>query len=276
MKRTLLVTLLATCSLARADCASTLPVQGFQSINSCSKAGADCVDADEALYQYVAAHKDEGPQVLSVSLHGSPWHLYGPDYHIMEIDELAALVRQQGDKIKHVVLHASWSGVAPDKQSKSLAQKLSDALKGMKVTGQNGFVWFSKEGKVSTTRQAFSGYVSGPYRIKKGDKLMASLVAGWPAGLEADFAKRQDGQGLMRAGAGADIFMLCPEGALRAFDASAALSNPIGAYNAAIMRLERGHAGDEAAAITLLEKSAASGDKKAQAKLSSLAAKKPR
>ena len=96
---------------------------------------------------------------------------------------------------------------------------------------------------------------------------MASLVAGWPMAFEAQFAQRGEGNGLNRVGAGFDIFLLCPERALQAFDTSAALSDPIGAYHAAIMRLERRQPGDEADAIALLKKSAATGDKKAQAKL---------
>ena len=270
MKLAFLFTVLATCGVAQADCPSTLPLKGFTSIDDCDPSRAVCIAAETALYEYMAARKDDDPAVLVIGMHGSPWHFYGPDYHILEIAELAGMVRQQGNKIRHVVLLASWSGVAPDRHSPSLAQKLSLALDGMRVTGQDGFTWYQKGGAVHTTRQAFSGYRTGPYRIAKGGKVMASLVAGWPAGLESEFQKRGDAAGLMRAGVGADIFMLCPEGALRAYEASAALSDPIGAYNAAIMRLERGRAGDEREAMALLKKSAGLGDKQAAAKLKSL------
>ena len=270
MKLPYLITLLAACGFAHADCPSTLPLSGFTSIDNCDPSRATCVDAGAALFDYMDARKDDDPTVLVIGLHASPWHLYGPEYHIMEIEELAALVKQQGNKIKHVILLASWSGVAPDAHSPSLAQKLSLALRGMRVSGQDGFVWYEKSGAVHTTRQAFSGYKTGIYRVATGSKVMASLVAGWPAGLESEFAKRRDGEGMMRSGVGADVFMLCPDGALRAYDASADLSNPIGAYNAAIMRLERGRAGDKQQAIALLKKSAVLGDKKAPAKLKAL------
>jgi hypothetical protein len=269
MQSRLLLSLLVTCCIAQADCASSLPLKGAATIEKCDRPSANCVPAQEALYAYMAARKDDDPALLVIGLHGSPWHLYGPDFHILDIDELAAMVRQQGSGIKHVVLLASWSGVGPDPRTPSLAQKLSTELKGMRVTGQDGFVWYAKDGAVQTTQQAFSMVTSGPYSVVKGDKVMASLAAGWPVSLEAEFLKRRDGAGLMRAGVGADIFMLCPEGALRAFDAGAALANPVAAYNAALIRLERDAPGDTRAAIALLKQSAKAGDKRAQAKLQS-------
>jgi TPR repeat protein len=67
--------------------------------------------------------------------------------------------------------------------------------------------------------------------------------------------------------------MLCPEKALRAFEASAGAGNPIGAYNAALMRLERNGAGDRKAALALLRNAAAAGDLKARQKLAALTAR---
>lgn len=244
-------------------------------IDACAPAGGKCLRADEALHKYMQAVPDDGPETLSIALHGSPWHLYDGDYHILGMDELTSMVRQQGSKIKQVVLVASWSGTAPDPHTKSLAQKLSAALGGMPVIGQDGFVWVSREGVITTTRQAFTGRISGPYWVGQNDKVMASLVAGWVFGMEAALAKEPDGYGQMRIGAANDIFMLCPEGALKAYDAAAKLKNPVAAFNAAIMRLERGKPGDAAAATVLLKQSAALGDQKAKAKLASLARNAP-
>lgn len=276
MKLPVFFLFLASCTFAQADCPSTLPLKGFLGVDNCYPSTKNCNPADKVLYQYMDVRKDDDPEVLFIGLHGSPWHLYHGDYHILEIEELAQMVRQQGTQIKRVVLLASWSGVAPDRHSMSLAQKLSVALKGMPVTGQNGFLWFSRNGAVHTTQQAFTGVTSGPYSVKTGEKVMASLVAGWPAGNEAAFAKNREGALMMRAGVGADIFTLCPERALKAFEASAALSDPIAAFNAAVMLLERGANGDASAAMALLKQAAALGDKKAQAKLNSLAATAPR
>ena len=260
----------ALCCLAQANCPSTLPVKGFVAADNCDPANTTCVDAGTAMFHYVDGRKDTSQTRLVISLHGSLWHLYDGDYRILEINDLAAMVRQHGPKIREVMLVASWSGIAPDQHTKSLAQKLSTALNGMRVTGKDGFVGYSKDGAVNTTRQAFTGYKSAVYRIEKGAKVMASLVAGWPMALEAQFAQRGDGNGLNRVRAGYDIFLLCPERALQEFDASAAMSDPVGAYNAAIMRLERRRPGDKADAIALLRKSAATGDKKAQAKLNAM------
>jgi TPR repeat protein len=61
--------------------------------------------------------------------------------------------------------------------------------------------------------------------------------------------------------------MLCPERALQAFEYAAQLGHPIAAYNAALMRLDRGGQGDLDAAKELLLKASNAGDKKAQERL---------
>lgn len=185
----------------------------------------------------------------------------------MTIESLAGAVRQQGSKIREVVLMSSWSGAAPDKHHEPLAQQLSNALGDMKVTGPDGFLWFDKDGKTAVTQQAFSMFVIGPYAVKKGEKVMASLVAGWPAQFEETYARQGNADGLLRAGVGHEAFSLCPARALAAFDASAALGNPIAAYNAAILRLERGNRGDRESALALLKKAVAAGDEPAAALL---------
>lgn len=262
-----LLSLLAACATAQADCPATLPLKGVINIDNCYPMRADCVPASEALYQYSSAAPDVGDEVLRISLQGSPWHLYGPDSRIMTIDNLAAVVKQQGSKIRQVILMSSWSGTAPDKHHAPLTQQLSSALGDMKVSGTDGFLWYDKDGKTAITRQAFTVFATGPYAVKKGDKVMASLVAGWPAQFEEAFAKKGDADGLLRAGVGHETFSLCPARAWKAFDAAAALGSPVAAYNAAILRLERGANGDREAALGLLKKAAAAGDQPAAALL---------
>ena len=74
-------------------------------------------------------------------------------------------------------------------------------------------------------------------------------------------------------GAGWDIYSLCPDHALKTFEAAAKMSNSIAAYNAALMRLERNGDGDVEAARALLSQAAGAGDAKAQAKLKTLSTK---
>ena len=267
--------ILASSFGAQAGCFSTTQLKGAIAIKQCAPASANCIRADDALHKYMDATPDDGPTILSIATHGSPWHLYDGDYHILEIEEVAAMVRQQGSKIKRVVLVASWSGNSLDPHAKSLAQKLSMALGGMPVTGQDGFVWVSPNGALHTTHQAFTGRQSGPYWVGKKDEVMASLVPGWAIELEDKFLKSGDAAGLMQVGAAKDIFMLCPEGALESYDQGAKMNNPIAAFTAAIMRLERAKPGDAAAAMALLKHSAAQGDKKAEQKLKSLTGKIP-
>lgn len=272
MKSAIFSLLLVFTAAAQADCATKLPVKGVLKVDNCTPVGPTCVPAGEAISVYAGAQKDDGPEVLSIALHGSPWRLYDAEYHIVGIDELAGMVKKQGRKIKRVVLYASWSGVPAEPGGKSIAQKLSAALNGMPVTGQDGFAWYAQDGKVSTTHQASTVVRGGPYSVPKGTKVMASLVAGWYVSGEPEYTKQGDAIGLMRVGVGADIYLLCPERALKAFEASAALLNPVAAYNAGIMRLERGNPGDRQAAVQLLKRSAAFRDVKALAKLVSMGA----
>lgn len=71
----------------------------------------------------------------------------------------------------------------------------------------------------------------------------------------------------MRAAAGWDVFFLCPDKALAGFERAAAKGSAIAAYNAALMRLERGREGDRTAALALLERGVALGDAKSKARL---------
>ncbi|MGW8389434.1 hypothetical protein [Pseudoduganella sp. HUAS MS19] len=262
-----LLSLLAACTGVQADCPAALPLKGVLSVDNCYPMREGCVPAAEALYQYTTAMPDVGDEVLRISMHGSPWHLYGPDSRIMTIEDLAGIVRQQGSKIREVVLMSSWSGAAPGKKHKSLAQQLSNALGAMKVRGADGFLWYDKDGKVTVTQQAFTVFATGPYAVKKEEKVMASLAAGWHAQFEEAYAKQGNADGLLRAGVGHEAFSLCPERAWKAFDAAAALGNQVAAYNAAVLRLERGARGDREAALQLLRKAAAAGDQPSAALL---------
>lgn len=261
------LSLLAACAGAQADCPTTLPLKGVINIDNCSPLRDGCVPAADALYEYTGAMPDVGDEVLRISMHGSPWHLYGPDSRIMTIESLAAVVKQQGSKIREVILMSSWSGASPDKKHKPLAQQLSNALGTMKVSGPDGFLWYEKDGKTAITQQAFTTFATGPYAVNKGEKVMASLVAGWPAQFEDTYAKQGNAEGLLLAGVGLETFSLCPERAWKAFDAAATLGNPVAAYNAAVLRLERGASGDREAALALLRKAAAAGDTPAAALL---------
>lgn len=270
MKLALLCTLLASAVGAQAACPSSLRLKGTISLKSCAASEPNCVAAGPALYKYTKANKDDRPDVLSISITGSPWRLYDRDSHILEIDELAKRVRQEGKAIKRVVLKASWSGTAPDARTISLADKLSAALGGIPVSGKDGFLWISRNGATRTTQQAFTIARAGSYSVPEGEEIMVARVSGWLVDLEGEFTRTGNAKGLLLAAVGQDTYMLCPERALQLFEAAAKMSEPVAAFNAAIMRLERGAPGDAAAATALLRQSAAAGDRKAQSKLEAL------
>jgi hypothetical protein len=257
--------LLATGQHALAGCETSLKLEGVMSVECCTPRDK-CIPAGKAVDEYSEAAKDD-PSLLSISVQSSPWHFYDNDMRILTVEELAEMVKPTIKKVQRIALIASWTGVAPDRNGKSLAQKLSDALNGFPVTGMDGFVWIAKDGSVRTTHQAFTIKQKCPYGVHPGKEVMVSLVAGWPVGFEEDYVKERNSEGIMNAGAGWDIFMLCPERALQSFEAAAKLSNPIAAYNAALMRLERGKGDDVKEATSLLTQADKLGDKKARTML---------
>ncbi len=256
---------------AFAVCESSIKLDGTLRVDSCRSLDEGCISASKAIYDYSLSAKHE-PGVFGVYMQASPWHLYGGDMRIVTVEELAeALKSKLKDDVKRIDLIASWSGVAPSPTGKSLAQKLSDSMGGFQVRGMEGFVWLTKDGVSRVTTQAFTEKrVRRPYWIHPGAELMVSVVPGTWIDFEEDYVKKKDADGIMRAGAGWEIFMLCLDKALDRFEAAAKLSNPIGAYNAALIRLERGKGGDIEAATALLSQAAALGDKPAQERLKKL------
>lgn len=265
--------LLLASAVAQSHCESTLPLAGTVSIPTCSRSSAGCEDAGQALFHYMEL-SDDNPARLTVGLQSSPWRLYDPNSRIIPIEEFAAMIRPHlTGPVKTVELQASWTSVSPSKSGTSLARQLSLALKGFPVTGMDGFLWVASNGAVRTTHQAFSVRKGGgPYGVHKGDEVMAALVEGWKSEVQAEFEKQRDANGLLHAAVGWDVFYLCPDRALATFELSAQLGSAIGAYNAAVMRIERGRPGDREAAIALLEKAAAMQDAKSAALLHQLGA----
>lgn len=216
---------------------------------------------------------DDDPSTLYLSLHTSPWHFYDADWRILGAEELADILRPKlSAEVRKIILLASWSGVAAEPGGQSLAVKLSRVLKGFPVQGQDGFIWLDKDGKSRTTRQAFTlSQGGGPYQVAEGGEVMVALAGGWPATFEAELMQHKHAQGIRRAGAGWEMFFLCPERALKAFSAASQLGDSIAAYNAAMLYLELGSKGDRQAALRLLRQAAAAGDQHAWRKRNSLA-----
>lgn len=263
------IALLATGQHAFAGCEPAFRLEGTIFIECCTPR-EKCISAAKAVYDYSVAAKDV-PGVISVSMQASPWHFYDGQMRILTVEEVAETMRPLlRNNIKRIDLIASWTGVAPDPNGKSLAQKLSDALNGFPVKGMDGFVWLAKDGSVRTTQQAFTLKRTCPYGVHPGDEVLISLVEGWFIEYEEGYIKKQNAEGILHAGVGWDIFGLCPERALQSFETAAKLSNPIAAYNAALIRLERGKKGDLEVATSFFRQSATLGDKKAKERLQKL------
>jgi hypothetical protein len=196
--------------------------------------------------------------------------MYDGELRILTVDDVAAVAKGAlaEEPIRRVVLFASWSGVAPT-GAESLAARLSRALDGFPVDGMDGFLWLDPQGQPRTTRQEYtvrSG--SGYYQVERGADVFVPLIFGWASGVKARILENSDNEAMLMAGVGDDVFMLCPEEALASFEKAAEFGSAVGAYNAALMRLERG---ERDAAIALMQRAVALGDDKAATKLAGLA-----
>lgn len=253
-----------------AECNSFPKLEGSISVEPCDANKEKCISAINALRNNLNMIEHDETDI-SVALFASPWRFYNGDMRIMTTEEVAEQIKPSITKeTKTVSLIASWSGVAPEPNKKSLAQKLSVLLEGVSVRGPDGFLWINKDGKLKITHQAFTVRMGGPYVVAEGGEVMISMVAGWYATSEQAFIEKKMAEGILRAGAGWDIFLLCPERALKSFEAAAKLDHPIAAYNAALIRLERDEQNDFEAAIKLLSKAEKLGDEPAKNKLESL------
>jgi hypothetical protein len=187
---------------------------------------------------------------------------------ILAVDELVGAVRPKlNDTLERIELIGSWTGVSPAPGVASLAERVSKALDGLPVKGEDGFLWLAQDGTRRTSRQAFTlREGAGSYFLPKGSEVLVPLAAGWPAYVQ-DRIPEDDAGLLMRAAAGWDVFFLCPDKALAGFEHAAEKGSAIAAYNAALMRLERDADGDRTAALALLERGAALGDAKSRTRL---------
>ncbi len=254
--------------LAHAECPSDFPLKGSLSVQDCDPKTEACIDGIRALYEYGEKLDDGGDEVITVSVMSSPWRIYGPDMRILSSEELAATLKKDlNEKTKSVKLYASWTEYTPQGRTKSLAQELSESLDGFPVTGIDGFLWMRSDGTYYSTKQAFTVGGDIPYRLKPGDDLMQSLPYGSYVYAQEHFITEKDGRRLRYAAVGWDVSILCPEKALQTFELAASFSDSVSAYNAAVMRLERGQEGDFEKASQLLKQAADDGDEKAKSLL---------
>ncbi|GAB2508794.1 hypothetical protein [Lysobacter humi (ex Lee et al. 2017)] len=254
--------LFALCLLGPAAhaCETHVELSGTVHVPTCPRESANCRGAAEVVHRAMNAMPDD-PAVMAIGLHASPWRLYDGDMRILTVEDVAAKVRASRDPgEQRVDLMGSWTGVAPAPGVPSLAERLSKALDGLPVRGEDGFLWFASDGTRRTTRQAFTTRDgAGAYLVPEGADVLVSLASGWPAYV-VDLVADPSAELLMRAAAGYDVFFLCPDKALAGFERAAAKGSAIAAYNAALMRLERNGEGDRAAALALLERGVALGD----------------
>lgn len=263
--------LLALCLLSPAAIAcdtSHLSLSGAVTVKTCSpkEGSADCVYSAQAVYEYLEAVPDND-SLFTIGLQTSPWRMYDGEMRILTVEDVANVIRPELGKLERVELIGSWTGVSPQPGMPSLADRVSKALGGFPVKGEDGFLWLSKDGSRRTTRQAFTMREgAGSYFLSKGSEVFVPLVAGWPTYVE-DQIPEDDAELLMRAAAGWDVFFLCPDKALASFERAAMKGSAIAAYNAALMRLDRNGDGDRSAALALLERGVALGDAKSRERL---------
>lgn len=267
-------------SLTHADCKHGLSVNGVESIAYCDPKIAKCLAAGDALFEFsraFGAQAKNNKTVVSNMFHASPWRAYGADLRILTVADIAEVTREFLGKEKQVTkveLLASWSGVRPAPDKPSIAEQLSRELKGFPVTGSEGFLWLNSKGEARVTRQAFTVQNGIDYQVARDGEVMVSGAIGWATHVYESMRAEKDAKGLLLAGVAWDAFGLCPEKALQAFEESAALGNPVAAYNAALMRIERATPQEMERASKLLAGAAKLGDARSAKELEKLRASK--
>lgn len=250
-------------------CAPTQGLDGALTIPQCDAASPaeDCTAGSQALF--LALNAFEIPQVFTIGVQSSPWRMYDGEGRILTVDDVAAAVRAgRPESDRRVRLVGSWTSARPDGSTDTLARRLSAALDGLPVDGSDGFLWLSQDGSaIRSTRQSASIRTSGQYLVPAGEDVMMALVHGVLIDDEDQLAKQGNADGVLHAGIGHDVFLLCPERAMAAFKQAAELGSAIGAYNAGLMHADAGEQGD---AEVWLKRAVALGEPKAAAALDRL------
>lgn len=261
MKRFLVILLLLLAACSAVACPSTLSLKGTVMIKNCPVSEDGCHSGNERLNLYLLRLKDT-PGLLTFALPTSPWHLFDADLRITPVATFAERIRPMlKPEVRRVLLVGSWTGVAPDTATPSLAQQLSEALGGFPVEGMDGFLWLKPDGSTRTTRQAFTiRNGGGYYGVREDEDVMAAVTVGWTMGIEERIAEKKDAALLMQAGVSWEMLGLCPERAIEVLQQAAELGDLVAAYNAAVLLRERGHDGDAATATALLRRAADRGD----------------
>lgn len=215
-------------------------LEGVLPIPHCDPAlpDADCLPGGRAVYDAMQAV--EIPDVFTIGVQTSPWRMYDSEGRILTIEEVAAAIRGEIPDSDRVRLVGSWTSARPDGSGETLAHRLSAVLDGFPVDGSDGFLWLSPSGAMRTTRQAYSVWKAGAYSVARGEDVLMAMVPGAMAQFEDELALGGHAAGVVEAGVGLDVFMLCPDRALAAFERAAGMGSAIGAYNAGLMHAERG------------------------------------
>lgn len=253
---------------AACEAADTFPLDGTTvTLEGCGEFSDTCIEAERVLYAY-GAYDDGDPTVLNVGILSSPWRMYGPERRIITPEELADQLRPLlKPGMDRVELRGSWAGFTPHGRTTSLAEDLSAHLPSVTVAGPEGFIWFGPEGRVRVTRQSYTKLHGALYTAREGDEVMAAAVTFAAPAMREVLPAEHHGDFLLQQGLTEDMFGLCPGNALMAFEQAAALGNVVGAYNAAVMLLERGETGDLQRARALLVRAAEAGDEPSMALL---------
>ena len=226
----------------------------------------ECVSATKLVHDYAEAVPDSD-EAFTIAGHCSPWRLYAENGRIERIGDLAQQIRAHPKfpGVREIALICSWSGVRPEGATASLASQM-EAATGKRTTGKDGFLWLGPGGAQKTTHQSFTAY-PGRYFARPGEPVMASAVFAMPEGFPQELERTRNAEGLRYAGVYADVFLLMPDVALARFEHAARYGDAISAYNAALMRLERGAQGDRERAEAFAKRATELGDKRAAALL---------
>lgn len=132
-------------------------LSGTLRVATCSpRQDPNCIYSCKALYEYMEAVPDS-EALFRIDLQASRWRLYDGEMRILAIEDGAEAIRQKLDgKLERAELVGSWTGVSPETGVPSQAERVSEALDGFPVKGEDRFLWLTKDGTRRTTRRTFT------------------------------------------------------------------------------------------------------------------------
>ena len=174
----------------------------------------------------------DDPTVLGHIFPPSPWRFYDQEMRIIPVEELGGFGTPPSQKGCSTLSQGLLERCGARAERKSPAARIFQCF-GRKSRSKARMVSSGWRGTVPANDKTGASVMSGSALSgQKGGEVLAALVASWLTFPEDPASGRRDAEGLLHAGAGADIFLLCPtRPCVSSLTRRQVWGSPIAAYN---------------------------------------------